>query len=53
MRKRILRAVIAAVFICFLCLLQQHEAMSKVAYIEPVVGDPFTNPVKNPLLMLL
>lgn len=46
MRKRILRAVIAAVFICFLCLLQQHEAMSKVAYIEPVVGDPFIEPVK-------
>lgn len=46
MRKRILRAVIAAVFICFLCLCQQHEAMSKVAYIEPVVGDPFIEPVK-------
>lgn len=46
MRKRILRAVIATVFICFLCLLQQHEAMSKVAYIEPVVGDPFIEPVK-------
>lgn len=46
MRKRILRAVIAAVFICFLCLCQQHEAISKVAYIEPVVGDPFNEPVK-------
>lgn len=46
MKKRILRAAIAAVFICFLCLCQQHEAMSKVAYIEPVVGDPFIEPVK-------
>ena len=46
MRKRILRTVIAAVFICFLCLCQQHEAISKVAYIEPVVGDPFNEPVK-------
>ena len=46
MRKRILRAVIAAVFTCILCLCQQHEAMSKVAYIEPVVGDPFIEPVK-------
>lgn len=46
MRKRILRAVIAAAFICVLFMGQQLEAQSKIARIAPVVGDPFSNPVK-------
>lgn len=43
MRKRTIRAIIAAGFIIFLFAMQQLEAQSKIA---PVIGDPFSEPVK-------
>ena len=46
MRKRFLRAALAAVFAITLLLSQTIESQSRIAYIEPVVGDPFKEPVK-------
>ena len=46
MKKRIIRAAIAAVFILSLLIIEEIEAQSRVAKIDPVVGDPFKEPVK-------
>lgn len=46
MRKRIIRALIVAAFILALLLSQQIVAYGRVAKIDPVVGDPFSEPVK-------
>ena len=46
MKKRLFRAVIAAGFMFMLLLSQQMEAQGRTAKIEPVVGDPFKEPVK-------
>lgn len=46
MKKRIKRALIAAVFTCFLILAQHVETEAKIAKIDPVEGDPFEELVK-------
>lgn len=46
MKKRFLIAAIAAVFAIVLIFGEQINAQGKVAKIEPVVGDPFQEPVK-------
>lgn len=46
MKKRIIRAAIAAVLIFTLLICLYIEAQSRIAKIDPVVGDPFKEPVK-------
>lgn len=46
MKKRISRAVIAAVLALAISLCCQLEAESRVAKIKPVTGDPFTEMVQ-------
>lgn len=46
MKKKILKAAIAAACIIALCLEVHLEAESKVAKIAPVEGNPFEEPVK-------
>lgn len=46
MKKRILKAAIAAVCILALCLAIHSEVESKIAKIVPVVGNPFLEPVR-------
>lgn len=46
MKKRLIRAAIAAGLICVLFIGQYLEANARKAYIEPVTGDPFEEVVK-------
>lgn len=46
MRKRIIRALIAAGFILALLIVNKIPAQSRIAKIDPVVGNPFSEPVK-------
>ena len=46
MKKRLTRALIAAVAIIALCISYHSESNAKIAYIEPVQGNPFEEMVK-------
>ena len=46
MKKRIIKAAIAAVLIFTLLICLYIEYQSRIAKIDPVVGDPFSEPVK-------
>lgn len=46
MKKRLIRALIAAVATIALCISCHYEANAKIAYIEPVQGNPFEEMVK-------
>ena len=46
MKKKIIRALIAAVATIALCISCHYEANAKIVYIEPVQGNPFEEMVK-------